>query len=131
MPKSFPFVLTAQPFQRGGFLFSNRCLSGKFSQLWRASYGMMLTGGQKVSIIKKLIRQHLYFRMANSEEKRKGQIFMRNIRIVADSSANILTRNGVAFATAPLKIITAEREFVDDSDLEDGEIVAGEQDFEG
>ena len=84
---------------------------------------MLLTGGQKVSIIKKLIRQHLYFRMANSEEKRKGQIFMRNIRIVADSSANILTRNGVAFATAPLKIITAEREFVDDSDLDVAEMV--------
>ncbi len=43
---------------------------------------------------------------------------MRKIRIVADSSANIVTLGRVAFASAPLKIITTEREFVDDAMLD-------------
>ena len=43
---------------------------------------------------------------------------MRNVKIVADSSANLLTLDGVAFATAPLKIIAGEREFVDDAALD-------------
>ena len=43
---------------------------------------------------------------------------MRKIRIVADSSANIVTLERVAFASAPLKILTAEREFVDDAALD-------------
>ena len=42
---------------------------------------------------------------------------MRNIRIVADSSANIVALEQVRFALAPLKIITADREFVDDDTL--------------
>lgn len=43
---------------------------------------------------------------------------MRKIKIVADSSANLMTLPGVDFASAPLKIITAEREFVDNIDLD-------------
>ncbi len=43
---------------------------------------------------------------------------MRNIKIVADSSANLLTLEKSAFSTAPLKIITNEREFVDDAALD-------------
>ena len=43
---------------------------------------------------------------------------MRNIKIVADSSANVLTLDSVPFASAPLKIITADREFVDDAALD-------------
>ena len=42
---------------------------------------------------------------------------MRNIKIVADSSANMLTLDGVDFAVAPLKIVAAEKEFVDDGAL--------------
>lgn len=34
-------------------------------------------------------------------------------RIVADSSANVYEREGVDFVSVPLKIVTAEREFVD------------------
>ena len=37
------------------------------------------------------------------------------IKIVADSSANMLTLDGVDFESAPLKISTAERDFIDDS----------------
>ena len=43
---------------------------------------------------------------------------MRKIKIVADSSANLMTLPGVDFASAPLKIITAEREFVDNIELD-------------
>ncbi|MBR3949537.1 MAG: DegV family protein [Oscillospiraceae bacterium] len=43
---------------------------------------------------------------------------MRNRKIVADSSANLMKLQSVAFDAAPLKIITGEREFVDDSKLD-------------
>ena len=43
---------------------------------------------------------------------------MRNIKIVADSSANLLTLTEIPFASAPLKIITSEKEFVDDATLD-------------
>ena len=43
---------------------------------------------------------------------------MRNRKIVADSSANLVKLQTVAFDVAPLKIITAEREFVDNSQLD-------------
>ena len=39
---------------------------------------------------------------------------MRTVKIVADSSANLMELKTVAFDAAPLKIITAQREFVDD-----------------
>lgn len=48
---------------------------------------------------------------------------MRNIRIVADSSANLLTLEGVSFASVPLKINAGDREFVDDSRLDVAEMV--------
>ena len=48
---------------------------------------------------------------------------MRKFRIVADSSANLLSSDGVDFAGAPLKIITNEREFIDDENLDVGEMV--------
>ena len=43
---------------------------------------------------------------------------MRKIKIVADSSANLMELETVAFDAAPLKIITAEREFIDDRNLD-------------
>lgn len=43
---------------------------------------------------------------------------MRNIKIVADSSANLMELEHVAFDAAPLKIITADKEFVDNRDLD-------------
>ena len=43
---------------------------------------------------------------------------MRNVKIVADSSANLMTLPQVPFAPASLKIITNEREFVDDAQLD-------------
>ena len=48
---------------------------------------------------------------------------MRKIKITADSSANLLQLENMDFAAAPLKIITAEREFVDDNALDTVEMV--------
>lgn len=43
---------------------------------------------------------------------------MRKIRIVADSSCDLFELRKTEFAVAPMKIITAEREFVDDEKLD-------------
>ena len=43
---------------------------------------------------------------------------MRNVKIVADSSADILQLERTSFAAAPLKIIAGEKEFVDDRALD-------------
>ena len=48
---------------------------------------------------------------------------MRKIKIVADSSANIHQLKKVSFASAPLKIIAGEREFVDNCNLNAEEMV--------
>ena len=40
---------------------------------------------------------------------------MRTMKIVADSSANMISLDAVSFASVPLKVITDSREFVDDA----------------
>lgn len=54
-----------------------------------------------------------------------GGTFMdiSKVKIVTDSSANITGLSDVDFAVAPLKIITAEREYFDDSRLDVGNMV--------
>ena len=42
---------------------------------------------------------------------------MRKIKIVSDSSSDLLMLDGVEFASSPMKIITAKREFADDENL--------------
>ncbi len=49
---------------------------------------------------------------------------MRTVKIVADSSANVQALTAIPFASAPLKIITNEREFVDDAMLNTAEMVS-------
>lgn len=44
-------------------------------------------------------------------------------RITADSSSNIRQLEGVSFASVPLRIITREREYVDDAQLDVGRMV--------
>lgn len=56
---------------------------------------------------------------------------MRKVKIVADSSANVLTLSKTAFAAAPLKIITNEKEFVDDAALNTDEMVAWFDSYKG
>ncbi len=43
---------------------------------------------------------------------------INNVKIVADSASDIFTLDGVDFASAPLKIITSETEYVDNSELD-------------
>lgn len=43
---------------------------------------------------------------------------MRKIKIVADSSCDLFTLKRTEFACAPMKVITAEKEFIDDSSLD-------------
>lgn len=54
-----------------------------------------------------------------------------NVKIVADSSANLLAFEGVPFASVPLKIVTAEREFVDDPALDTGEMLTYIEGYQG
>ena len=49
---------------------------------------------------------------------------MRNIRIVSDSSSDITSLEQVEFAYAPMKIITAEREFCDNESIDVAEMVS-------
>lgn len=56
---------------------------------------------------------------------------MRNIKIVTDSSANLMGLKTVAFDAAPMKIITAEREFVDDRELDLDEMIHFFKSFKG
>ena len=48
---------------------------------------------------------------------------MSNFKIIADSSADLLSLDFVDFSSAPLKIITADKEFVDDENLSLNEMV--------
>lgn len=56
---------------------------------------------------------------------------MRNAKIVADSSANLLELQNIPFAAAPLKIITGDREFVDDSTLDVDAMVSWFDSYKG
>lgn len=48
---------------------------------------------------------------------------IRRIKIVADSSADLHSYEGIPFASTPLKIVTAEREWVDNGALDVDEMV--------
>lgn len=56
---------------------------------------------------------------------------MRNVKIVADSSANILKLQNIPFAAAPLKVITAQREFADDRALDVAAMVSWFDSYKG
>jgi len=56
---------------------------------------------------------------------------MRNIKIVADSSADLLQLENIPFAVAPLKIVTERKEFVDDANLDPQEMVAWFDSYKG
>ena len=56
---------------------------------------------------------------------------MRTVKIVADSSANVLMLEKIAFAAAPLKIITDTREFVDDAALDVDAMVSWFDSYKG
>lgn len=47
-----------------------------------------------------------------------------NVKIAADSSANLLTFAGIPYASVPLKIVAGDQEFVDDAALNTGDMLA-------
>ena len=63
--------------------------------------------------------------------RKAGILPMRTVKIVADSSANLMELKTVAFDAAPLKVITAEREFVDDRNLDLDEMIAFFKSYKG
>ena len=65
------------------------------------------------------------------QAKVKGLLLMKKIKIVADSSANVLTLENTAFAAAPMKVITEAREFVDDAALDVDAMVAWFDGYKG
>ena len=56
---------------------------------------------------------------------------MRKIKIVADSSSDVLSLKYASFASAPLKIITNEREYADDEHLDVDEMVESLEKYKG
>ena len=54
-----------------------------------------------------------------------------NYKIIADSSADKINITGIPTASAPLKIITNEREFIDDENLNTDEMVAYLKSYSG
>ncbi len=66
-----------------------------------------------------------------ARNRKAGILPMRTVKIVADSSANLMELKTVAFDAAPLKIITAQREFVDDRNLDLDEMIAFFKSYKG
>ncbi len=56
---------------------------------------------------------------------------MRKLKIVSDSSSDVVTLQGMEYACAPLKIITAEREFIDCEELDVREMVTYLDQYKG
>ncbi len=56
---------------------------------------------------------------------------MRKIKIVADSSADVLTLKEIDFGLAPLKITTKERDFIDNAALDVAEMVTWFDSYNG
>ena len=56
---------------------------------------------------------------------------MRTIKIVADSSSDILESKQIDFACASLKIITAEKEFIDNAELDVSDMVSFLSQYKG
>ena len=56
--------------------------------------------------------------IASTRMEMRGKMNMASVKIVADSSADLLTLEGIGFACAPLKIVAGEQEFVDDAALD-------------
>ncbi len=54
-----------------------------------------------------------------------------SIKIVVDSSSDLLSLSGVDFASAPLKIVTTEKEYVDDAALNVREMVTSLKNYKG
>ena len=54
-----------------------------------------------------------------------------NYKIVSDSSSDLLRLDGIPFSSVPLKIITDEKEYIDDGSLNVDEMIADLQKYKG
>lgn len=54
-----------------------------------------------------------------------------NVKIAADSSANLLVYDGIPYASVPLKIVAGETEFVDDAALNTGDMLTFLEGYSG
>lgn len=55
----------------------------------------------------------------------------RNIRLVADSSINLLNFEGFAYAAVPMKVVAGENEYVDDMSLDLPDMLKGLKEYKG
>lgn len=55
----------------------------------------------------------------------------KKIKIVADSSSDVLSLTGVKFESAPLKIITDEKQYIDDAELDAHQMATDLQSYKG
>lgn len=56
---------------------------------------------------------------------------MKNVKIIADSSANLLEISDIAFESIPMKIITHEKEYTDNSALDTEKTVSELENYKG
>ena len=49
---------------------------------------------------------------------------MRKLRIVSDSSSDVISLDFADYSYSPMKVITSEREFVDDEKLDVDEMIS-------
>ena len=56
---------------------------------------------------------------------------MRKLKIVADSSSDLISLQDFDFASAPLKITTDQKDFVDDASLDIKEMLNFLDDYKG
>ena len=54
-----------------------------------------------------------------------------NVKIVADSSANLPALAGIAYASVPLKILAGEKEYVDNAALDTEQMVSAMEAYQG
>lgn len=57
-------------------------------------------------------------------QRKRGKMYHGSMKIVADSSADVFELKNVPFAAAPLKIMTADKEYVDNAELDVEEMVS-------
>ena len=74
----------------------------------------------------------IYFYFSYNNRKKFYEVFiMRKIKIVTDSSSDLLSLNGISFESVPLTINTSEKEYVDNANLDVLEMVKDLREYTG
>ncbi len=56
---------------------------------------------------------------------------MRTVKIVSDSSSDVMSLKDIPFASVPMKVITDEREFIDDENIDLPDMIAYLEEYKG